>query len=130
MIRLEDFQSGTPLTPELAKLKAGILDEPAPAPKAESVWEQDDADRELTDSEREELRKLTAEPGWRVLIRLRKKALRHMERAAIIVSQTNPLANAQKIAIGWANVDLYKKVAETDMLAMEAEIQRLKAKGI
>ena len=67
--RLEDFQNGVPLNEELRRIKAGVMDEPEPPLLTVTNWDTDNVDRPLTDAEREDLARLTMEPGWRVLER-------------------------------------------------------------
>ena len=124
MPRLEDFQQGIPLNDELRRLKEGLEQEPEPTTELQA-FSFDDLDRPLTDDEREDLARLVREPGWRVLMRLRKRTLRRMEEAAIIASQMNPLARAQEIAVGWANLAAFREQARVDQSAVEAEIQAL-----
>ena len=131
MPSLEDYLNGVPLTPELARLRDGIPDTPEPEPMGIPAWEPDNIERPLNDSEREDLAKLLTDPGWRVLQRLRKKYLRQMEREAILLSQTNPLANEHSIAIGWANLAAFKLQMRLDTGVIEEEVQQLKkSKGI
>jgi hypothetical protein len=130
MPRLEDFQNGIPLNDELRRLKAGVLDEPQ-AETAPPAWEpgtgeQRGLNRPLDDGERNDLRCLLTEPGWRVLERLRKQALQRMEQAAIVLSQDDPLGNAQKIANGWANLACFKDMVKLDRLMIAGEIAKLK----
>jgi hypothetical protein len=126
MPAFEDYIAGKPLTEELARLKAGVFDAPEPGPMEVPAWEPDNLERPLNDGEREDLRRLMSEPGWRVLQRLRKKAIKAMEQAAIVLSTNNPLANERGIAVGWANLTAFKDQVKLDTLLIEAEVQRLK----
>ena len=129
MPRLEDFQNGIPLNEELRRLKAGVLDEPqaeTPPPAWEPGPRERNVNRPLDEGERNDLRRLLTEPGWRVLERLRKQALQRMEQAAIVLSQNDPLGNAQKIANGWANLACFKDMAKLDRLMIADEIAKLK----
>jgi hypothetical protein len=131
MPAFEDYIAGKPLTEELARLKAGVLDPPEPEPMGVPAWEPDNLERPLNDGEREDLRRLMSEPGWRVLERLRKKCVRQMEQNAILVSQTNPLTNERGIAVGWANVAAFKEQMRLDTVLIQSEVQQLKkSKGI
>jgi hypothetical protein len=126
MPAFEDYIAGKPLTEELARLKAGVLDPPEPGPMEVPAWEPDNLERPLNDGEREDLRRLMSEPGWRVLERLRKKCVRQMEQNAILVSQTNPLTNERGIAVGWANVAAFKEQMRLDTVLIQSEVQQLK----
>jgi hypothetical protein len=130
MPRLEDFHAGIPLNEELRRLRAGVLDEPPDAaPETPGPWAPEDVERPLTESERIDLKRLLQEPGWRVLARLRKKALRLMEQAAIVSSQNDPLRNAEKIAVGWANFAVYKEMARVEAAMIDGEIGKLPKAG-
>lgn len=126
MPRLEDFQAGVPLSDELARIKAGFDGEPAKESSQSQTWEFGDLERPLTESEREDLARLLAEPGWRVLERLRKRALRTMERNAMLVSEIDPLGNKEKIVNGWAYLMAFRQAVEMDARAISAETAQLK----
>lgn len=126
MPRLEDFQAGIPLNEDLRRLKAGILDEPAAQEEAAEALPFDHPERPLTEDERTDLARLVREPGWRVLERLRKRTLLQLRETAILASEINPLANAEKIAAGWANFSAYKQMAALDAGTVHAEIAKLK----
>jgi hypothetical protein len=127
MPKLEDFQRGVPLNDELRRLKDGLESAEEPYPPPQGGWEIDQPERELTQDEREDLARLVREPGWRVLLRLRKRTLRRMEQAAIVASQVNPLGRAQEIAVGWANLEAFRAQANLDQAGVEAEIQALES---
>jgi len=125
MDSLEAFQKGIPLNEELRRLKAGVLEEPQAPAAAPEAWNPDQVDRELSEDEREDLARLTREPGWRVLLRLRKRTLQRMEKAAILASEINPLGRALEIAVGWANLAAFREQVRLDQSAVESEIQKL-----
>jgi hypothetical protein len=125
MPRVEDFQQGIPLNEELRRIRAGVLDEPA-APDPVAAWEPDNPERPLTDAEREDLARLTMEPGWRVLKRLRTRTLHRMEQASIIASKSNPLAREREIALGWANLAMFQEQMRLDQAAVDGEVRKLK----
>ena len=126
MPRLEDFQNGVPLNEELRRIRAGVMDEPEAAPETAEAWSPDNVDRPLTDAEREDLARLTMEPGWRVLKRLRTRTLHRMEQASIIASKSNPLAREREIALGWANLAMFQEQMRLDQAAVDGEIRKLK----
>lgn len=124
-MKLEDFQAGIPLNDDLRALRDGLEPE-EPAPGTAAAYALDDPERPLTERERIDLAKLLTEPGWAVLQRLRNRTLRQMQSAAIVASQTDPLAHAQAIANGWANITAFKKMASLDAMAVEDETKRLR----
>jgi hypothetical protein len=71
---------------------------------------RDDPRRALTDDEKEDLRRLTLEPGFAVLKRLETRILRLFEDAAILQSKSDPLADPQALATAWANVNHFSKI--------------------
>jgi hypothetical protein len=130
MPRLEDFQNGVPLNEELRRIKAGVMDEPEAPAEMPEVWDPNDLDRRLTDSEREDLARLTMEPGWRVLKRLRIRTLHRMEQASIIASKKNPLGREREIALGWANLAAFQEQMRLDQAAVDGEIRELKKEKV
>ena len=126
MPRLEDFQNGVPLNEELRRIRAGVMDEPEALAEIAEAWSPDNPDRPLTDAEREDLARLTMEPGWRVLKRLRTRTLHRMEQASIIASKSNPLGREREIALGWANLAMFQEQMRLDQAAVEQEIAALK----
>ena len=126
MPRLEDFQNGVPLNEELRRIRAGVMDEPEAVPENAEAWSPDNPDRPLTDAEREDLANLTAQPGWRVLKRLRLRTLHRMEQASIIASKSNPLAREREIALGWANLAMFQEQMRLDQAAVDGEIRKLR----
>ena len=129
MPRLEDFQNGVPLNEELRRIRAGVMDEPEATPETAEAWNPDNPDRALTDAEREDLARLTREPGWRVLKRLRLRTLHRIEQASIIASKSNPLAREREIAIGWANLAMFQEQMRLDQAAVDEEIRKLREQG-
>jgi hypothetical protein len=126
MPRLEDFQKGVPLNEELRRIRAGVMDEPEASAETAEAWSPDNVDRALTDAEREDLARLTMEPGWRVLKRLRTRTLHRMEKASIIASKQNPLGREREIALGWANLAMFQEQMRMDQAAVDGEIRKLK----
>jgi hypothetical protein len=129
MPRLEDFQKGIPLNDEMARLKAGVFEQPAPEtplPFRLGGDVFDDLDRPLDEAERELLARLTREPGWQILERLIERTCAKLERKAIIVSQTDPLRNAEEIAAGWAYFSMWKRVRGEMKALIEGETAKLK----
>jgi hypothetical protein len=128
MPSLQDYLDGKPLTPELAELAAGRDMEAAADEAAEQVaaFEIDDPMRPLDDGEREDLRRLRFEPGWRVLERLRKRTCMRLTDAAMMASKVDPLRNQEKIAAGWAQLSIYEQALQSEASLVEFEVQQLK----
>ena len=127
MPSLKDYLDGKPLTPELAALAAGVNMEAEEDGSEEQVFlEIDDPQRPLDDGEREDLRRLRFEPGWRVLERLRKRTLQKLTDAAMMASKVDPLRNQEKIAAGWAQLAIYEQALQTEAALIEFEVRQLK----
>jgi hypothetical protein len=127
MPSLKDFLDGKPLTPELEALAAGRDMEAETAEDAEqTIFEIDDPKRPLDDGERDDLRRLRFEPGWRVLKRLRKRTCGELTEAAMMASKVDPLRNAEKIAAGWAQLAIYEQALKAEAALIEFEVQQLK----
>jgi hypothetical protein len=92
----------------------------------QTVFEIDDPKRPLDDGEREDLRRLRFEPGWRVLERLRKRTCNELTEAAMMASKVDPLRNAEKIAAGWAQLGIYEQALKAELALIEFEVQQLK----
>lgn len=120
MPTLEDFNRGIPLNATLARMAAG--DAP-PSPVLPEGFQQRSQPeirnlfRDLTNDEREDLKRLTFEPGWAVLQRLKLKALRLKEHSATLQSQLDPLKNRDTIAETWAYMAIWKRLI-TELDAM------------
>jgi hypothetical protein len=102
---LEKYLKGEPINEELAALKEGRLPETEPF--------------------RVNLKEMLMHPGWPVLHRLLEKATLRQQESATLLSQNNPLANAQPIAEAWAYVAIYKRAHEDLDLLVEMEIKAL-----
>ena len=126
---LEKFLNREPLNDELAAIREGKISlvetpvEPVAAPRVGVIEEPN---RELTRPERLELRELRQSEGWPLLMRLLLKRFLALEKAAITVSKSNPLANAEGIAQKWHYVGVYKQVASDMELLLEEELAKLK----
>lgn len=124
---LEKFLAGVPITDELARLKAGI-EETAEPEEEDLALAFGDPDAPLGDDDRQALRRLMFDPGWRVVQRLKERTCRELEKAAILVSQVDPLGNAEKVARGWAYLMVARELQQTEKAQIAAEIRKLKKK--
>jgi hypothetical protein len=108
------YLRGEPLTEELGKLKTGTLpDFGSPIPELLAQAENQSTKVKtgrISRADRVALKEMVALPGWLVLHRLLENAtLMHQEKATLL-SQGDPLANAQAVAQAWAYVNLHKRV--------------------
>lgn len=124
---LENYLARVPLNQDMRDLAREVAQDEEPAiERVEEMPDPLDPLRELDDGDRKELAKLVAMPGWEVLTRIRKRACAQAEKAATLVSQENPLANAQKIAEGWAMFTVMRQVMKMEQAAIDFELQQLK----
>lgn len=126
---LENFLAGRPLNKEMEQLALEVMEEGEATESAESLASDPfDELRELDDADRKALYRLTHEPGWEVLTRIRKRTCAAAEKAATLLSQDNPLGNKEAIANGWAYLSVMRDVMRAESAAIEAEIAKVKAK--
>lgn len=126
---LENFLAGVPLNAEMEQLARDVMEEGEPeTAEAELSTDPFDPLRALNDADRNALRKLIQEPGWEVLCRLRKRTCAEAEKAATLVSQQDPLRNADKIAAGWAYMAIYRQILDSESGLIQAELQKLEPK--
>lgn len=120
----EKYMRGEPLNDEIRAVASGNAEKvertewqaPTPTPKPE---------RDLTMTERANLRALRAHPGWPVLMRLAEKVYLHRQRSVIAMSQVDPLENAASIGRQWGYLGQYKSaVNDLLMVAVTAEVER------
>ena len=122
MSDLETYLKGQPLNGRMAALmeSQGEEDEapiqPAPALEVRVRWAPDDEDRE-------HLRRLLLEPGWRVLLKLLDNEQAEMEDAAKRNSFADPLGELNKV---WAGVAYFKKARDRIIALIETEVEKLK----
>lgn len=123
---LENFLAGVPLNAEMEELAREVMEEEQQAKQPDLAIDPFDPLRPLDDADRKALLKLTQDPGYEVLTRIRKRTCAEAEKAATLVSQENPLGNADKIAQGWAYLAVMRQVMQVEAGTIEAELARLK----
>lgn len=127
---LENFLARVPLNDDMAQLMREVSQEDTEAAieTIEAPPDPFDPLRPLDDADRKALVKLTQDPGWEVFQRIRLRACAEAEKAATLLSQDNPLANAQRIAEGWAYMSVMRQVHKTETIRIQDEIAKLKPK--
>jgi len=120
----EKYLKGEPLNPQLAALMAGEDEEEPAANSAPIARESTPLTEPLTDDDREHLRRLLLEPGWRVLMQLLDTDIGRKEDAAKRQSLSDPLSASLNAV--WADV-AYAKKAKSHIVALaEAEVEKLR----
>lgn len=106
---LDKFRRGEPVNEEIAELMKDkeTAPEPFPTRRIEAPW--DDPGRDLTTSEREDLRHLVNQPGWKVFKHLLDRGLQQRRHSAIVSSQEDPLGDPHRVATDWAYMALWQK---------------------
>ena len=126
----EKYLNGEPLNDELAAIRQGkvsLIEQPVEKEKAQKVSAIDEPMRELSRPERLDLRELRQSDGWPVLMRLLQKRFHVLEKAAITISQSDPLRNAQEVAERWAYLLMYKQVNFDIATMLDEELAKLRA---
>jgi hypothetical protein len=114
---LEKYNRGLPLSDENAALMEGR--EPAAEfPEGEATAKSSD---ELSEDDRDWLRRLTHEPGFPILIRVLNQAIQNREYGAKLVSSVDPLANKEEIIKQWTYIACMKSVM-TDIQVLIASL--------
>lgn len=126
----EKYLAGVPLNPELAALKAGRLPEldgvlPNQAQGGAAASQAADPERELTREERIALREIRTGPGWPVLQKLLEKSTIAHTKAAIALSQDDPLGSGPELNQMWLTVKLWKMTIAELNWAVAIELQAI-----
>jgi hypothetical protein len=109
-VNFEKYLRGDPLNEELAKLRAGQMEDPIPYFQPfPQLSEQLAADHPLNDDDRQLLREARANGTLATLMQLEKRFLQQLIRSATIVSEADPLANADEISRTWAYVMMFRR---------------------
>lgn len=122
----EKFLRGEPLTEELAAVRDGRDSEtPKPRPAPAEGRAYGDPERELSRPERLDLKEFWEMPGRKLYLRIAEKAIHFHQKRAISLSQDEPLAKRDEVAIAWAYVKMFRRVvAELDTI-VKAELDGL-----
>lgn len=120
---LERFLKGEPQTEEIAALMQGAEAAEAGSPVRAGARDA----RALDDDDREHLRRMSLEPGWRVLQRLGEQEIQREEELARGLSLQDPLGNREQLANAWAYVAMLKRARNRMLEQVAAEILKLGA---
>lgn len=124
------YLAGQPINEELANLKAGKMPEvfelPQLAGLAGAAAEQrglGDVEAPLTHEERIALREVRLSPGWPVVHKLLERSAAAYRRAAIQLSETDPLA--KDLSDLWLSVKLSKELTNRLLFAIAVEAEQV-----
>jgi len=123
MGQLEDFLQGIPLSDENAALLAGF--EPAAASITGEAQAKLEPLDELTEDDRQWLRRMYHEPGYKIFLRRLNSAIQRREEGAKLLSSTDPLSNQTRIVNEWAYIACFKAV----LLDMQTMLQNEMSDG-
>jgi hypothetical protein len=118
---LDKFLKGEPQNEEIAALMQG---EATPAESLPALTSPRDV-RELDDDDREHLRRLQLEPGWKVLLRLVDRDIDNEEALVKKLSLADPLGNRDEVVNGWAYVAMLRRGRDRMIYLTDAEIKKL-----
>lgn len=133
MSAFEKFAQGLPLNEELAALKDGrdpinIFPDPVKDGSLRDfnyvlLGEVDEVERELTRSERVELKELRLSRGWPILLRLLEKSSHRLEKSAITASKGDPLGRNPATGERWMERNMFEMATKAlpKMVAREIE---------
>ena len=121
----EKYLAGEPLNDELRDLRDGKTPEPqAPVLPWPIPEPMEDAERELTRTERLALKDLRASDGWNVQMRLLEKAIAGHRNSVINMSQRDPLTNKDAIANQWAYLNALKSAKQAIEAMVNEEVKK------
>ena len=119
MTQLDRYLRGLPLSDENAALMEGR------EPAAEIFYSEQQAKPSATDDEDDRmwLRRLVAEPGYAVLLKLVNRAIQRREDSARLLSSVDPFGNKEQIVNEWAYIACYKAVLVEIQRAVESALE-------
>jgi len=123
MDQLEQYLRGIPLNEENAALLEG-RDPALEYPIESMTLGQNQTNEEITDEDREWLRRLPHEPGFKVFWRLLNNAVAKRERSAILLSSQDPISNRDRITTEWTYVACFKTVLRDIELMVQQAVRR------
>lgn len=126
---LENYLAGLPLDDQVAALMEGrdpALDPALQRSESTTVGEAKANEDELTDDDREWLRRLIHEPGFNILLRLLNSAIAKREKGVTVLSSQDPLSNKERIVAEWAYVACFKTVMRDIQLMVQEQIIKIK----
>ena len=111
----EKYLAGEPLNEELAALKAGRLPEfelreNASLTQAAGSESFGDDEKPLTRDECVALREMRTSAGWPVMQKLIRKTIFAQKKAAMLISEQDPLGAGRELANAWLEVKVWKQL--------------------
>jgi hypothetical protein len=111
----EKYLAGEPLNDELAALRAGRLPEfelQENAILAQSVGSEplEDDEKPLTREECVALREMRTSAGWPVMQKLIRRTTIAHKKAAMLISEQDPLGAGRELANAWLEVKVWKQL--------------------
>jgi hypothetical protein len=111
----EKYLAGEPLNEELAALKAGRLPEfelreNASLTQAAGSESFGDDEKPLTRDECVALREMRTSAGWPVMQKLIRKTTLAQKKAAMLISEQDPLGAGRELANAWLEVKVWKQL--------------------
>lgn len=133
----EKYAMGIPLNDELAALKDGrdpikLQESPFPAAGRDVASEVglEEVERDLTRSERVELKELRLSRGWPILLRLLEKSSLRLKKSAITASEGDPLGRDPKTGERWMERNMFElarnalpKLVQREMEALDGPVR-------
>lgn len=125
MSQWERFMANEPVNEEIADLIEDLQNaapgtgQPFPAASPDNPY------RDLTLDERENLRRMTFEPGWAVLRRIEERLLNRFRDAATLLSESDPLGDERRLALAWARTNCFREVVKARNTELAGELQTL-----
>jgi hypothetical protein len=118
----ERYLAGIPLSPELAALRSGQEAPSTGLPLAAGGAAVAPPEAgELSREERAQLREIRQMPGWAVLQKLLERGTIGRTKAAIRLSEEDPIGNGEQLSQLWATVKLWKTTIAELNWAVDAE---------
>lgn len=128
----EKFIRNIPLTPELAALKSGVEPEEEPDRSGYIRAGFQGPGRPMTRDEARELGSLRDLPGWLILMKRLDNEIATHRAAAISLSETDPVGNAEEAKKFWLYVNSYTWVRRKldDLIDEALRARRPQPKGV
>ena len=121
----EKYLAGEPLNDELRDLRDGKTPEPlAPVLPWPIPEPMEDAERDLTRTERLALKELRASDGWPAMMRLLEMTVLLHRKSVITFSERDPLNHKDEIANQWAYLNSLRSAKQAIQALVDAEVKK------